>query len=538
MWKRIFGTSLLIASIAIYFDYTKPVYRSVKKRPDKHYDYIIVGGGTGGSVLASELSSNPAIKVLLIEAGGHESWISRVPLLAPMQMILDSTWNYQTVPQSHSHVGFHDQISTVPRGKFVGGTGNMNFYIHNVSSIEVHPKLVSALETSRQSPLLTSFIASNDSRGIFSTMSNLQKNGQRLSMADIFLKPAMNRDNLHVMLYSEVLKLYFKDNRVEIVEFRRKTNHFNVTTLDGTQVVLCGGSINTPLLLLNSGIGPKSVLRAQKVSIVKDLPVGQGLSDHVSMPLYFHVNQSKWQDSVNLAKLLNPKHMWEYWTQGTGLWSSTHILGQALFPSDGTMILLYAMGAPNIDAFTYVSNMKRDTFNVLFPEHTDPFKEGFIMLAICLKVKAVGSIKLGPRSVTGGFEPLIDPNFLSQPADLDCLQKAVRSGVKIGNSMSQVEARYHLPKFPECDQFQADIGNDDYVKCMIRVASMTMYHPIGTMAHEDVLNENLSVKGLENLFVVDGSAIGSLPSRFPNEAIIHLALKFAEQRKEEKGFTQ
>lgn len=128
--------------------------------------------------------------------------------------------------------------------------------------------------------------------------------------------------------------------------------------------------------------------------------------------------------------------------------------------------------------------------------------------------------------------------------------------------MSQVGSRYHLPEFPECDQFQADIGNDDYVKCMIRVASMTMYHPIGTMAHKDVLNENFrlglsllkveraissslsfllpffSVKGLDNLFVVDGSAIGSLPSQFPNEAITHLALKFAKQQKEGKMFTQ
>lgn len=133
-----------------------------------------VGAGTAGSVLAAELSSNPDVKVLLIEAGGHESWISRVPLLAPMQMIVDSTWNYQTVPQSHSHVGFHDQventsahnskllhmgslqsdilfqISSVPRGKFLGGTGNMNFYIHNVSSAEANPILASALETSCQ----------------------------------------------------------------------------------------------------------------------------------------------------------------------------------------------------------------------------------------------------------------------------------------------------------------------------------------------------------------------------------------------------
>lgn len=538
MWKRIFGTSLLIAVIAMYFHYKKPAYHSIKKRPDTHYDYIIIGAGTAGSVLAAELSSNPDVKVLLIEAGGHESWISRVPLLAPMQMIVDSTWNYQTVPQSHSHVGFHDQISSVPRGKFLGGTGNMNFYIHNVSSAEANPILASALETSCQSRLLSSFLASKDSGGILSTMSNLQKNGQRLSMADIFLKPAMNRDNLHVMLFSEVAKLHFKDDLVEIVEFRRKTNYFNVTTLDGTKVVLSAGSINTPLILMTSGIGPKSVLQTQEVPLIKELPVGQGLTDHMSMPLYFHVNQSKSQDSVNLAKLLNPMNIWEYWTEGTGLWSSTHILGQALFPSDGTMVLLYAMGAPNIEAFTYVSNMRRDTFDTLFPDHTDPFKEGFILLAICLNVKSSGSIKLGPRSPSGRFEPLIDPNFLDHPADLDCLQNAVRSGIKIGNSMSQVGSRYHLPEFPECDQFQADIGNDDYVKCMIRVASMTMYHPIGTMAHKDVLNENFSVKGLDNLFVVDGSAIGSLPSQFPNEAITHLALKFAKQQKEGKMFTQ
>ena len=536
-WNKFFALAVLsaVAAIVVKLKYF-PKQLSLVNEPSTsvEYDFVIIGGGTAGSVLAGKLTEDPRFKVLLMEAGSSESWLSHVPALAPLQMLTDAIWDYETEPEANSHRGFYDGECNIPRGKFLGGSGGMNFHIHNISSAETNPLLKDALHQPEKSVLLDAFLAVGSAihNGEFSPVTSLIKAGRRHGAAEMFLRPAMNRPNLHVLLNTEVMKFGVENGRVVNVVYSKKRKISTFKIGKKTKVLLTAGSLNTPLLLMRSGFGPKKNLEEFEIPVVKELPVGQTFKDSIMFPVYFHVDDARVK-TLNPLTLLNPKEIYNYFRHGKGALTTLGIDGQALFRDEGIFVLLFRTGALNDLIATAITNHRTDTFNELYPGSSSFIntKDGFSLLATCLDPKSQGSLSL-TRMIDNEGSPLrIYTNYLSDSEDVACLKKAVRKAVAIGEALKSriPSVKLHVPDFKECRSYRKSYADDKYLECAIRTAATTLYHPVGTTPVGSVLEADLRVKGLDNVYVSDGGVIDSLKDEFPNARIIRDALKLAEK---------
>ena len=386
--------------------------------------------------------------------------------------------------------------------------------------------------------LLDAFLnsAKSVSKGEFSPISSLIKDGKRHGAADIFLKPNMNSPNLNVMINTEVMSFQVdpKTQKAHKITYskKRKISSFDI---QGAKVILAAGSLNTPLLLLRSGFGPKQNLDQFEIPVIKELPVGKTLKDSIMYPIYFHTKDPKVR-SINLMRILNPMEIYDYVMNGEGIWSTMALDGQALFRDEGIIVLLYELGAPSKLAFTTISGHKSETFDAMFPDASNPTKEGFVLLASCLESHSDGSVSL-TRMVENEGSPLkIFTDYFESPKDMNCMKKAVKNALKIGQSdaLKKLGAELHVPDFEECKKFKKDYNNEDYLECAIRTAATTMYHPVGTTPVGSVLEKDFRVKGINNVFVSDSAAIERLQDEFPNAKVRHMALDMAQKLKNSK----
>ncbi|XP_014209005.1 neither inactivation nor afterpotential protein G [Copidosoma floridanum] len=550
MWKVIIFCSTMILILAVVLYGVGP--SSIVESPDREYDYIIVGAGTAGCVVASRLAENSNAKVLLVEAGSTIQIVSRIPLLAPVVQQTNADWQFKTVSQKFSSIGLFDRIQFLPRGKGLGGSGHINYMIHSFgrpsdyndwpkgwTSTELEPYFdqVEQLMSINRRPTSRILARAADlyhkSANPFVPVSVSTSQGVRTSSYRTHLQKVWHQPNLHILIDTLVSKVSIDEGNtargIELID--------NLGQLGGVlarkEVILCAGALGSPHLLMLSGVGPQRELKKHNITVRADLPaVGRNLFDHLNMPMYVKLkNPSSEAVSITHENLLTLRTLTDYFFGGTGLLASNGIAGMTW--KDDHAVILTAIGTIDKDALIQLSNYRPQIFERLFPTYNDSTAEGYLMLATCLQPKSRGRVRLHSGSVRD--HPLLDPNYLKKIEDVKCHVKAMQQVKEIANSPPFVDygAELHVPWFEECRHYRQDIGSEDFSACLVRIGAITSHHPGGTCQmganrNTSVVDEKLRVHGINNLRIVDASILPSPISGPPNSVIIAIAEKAAQ----------
>ncbi|XP_031337890.1 neither inactivation nor afterpotential protein G isoform X2 [Photinus pyralis] len=560
--KYLIPITIALSSLSVYYLW-KSTDVSCISYPNASYTYII-GGGTAGCVLASRLSENPHNRVLLIEAGGHiNNFYSSIPSLFVFLQKSKDDWSYDSTSQKWSSFGFKQKKQALARGKGLGGSGEINCVIYNgihrdtlnnnfsnfirgcgPETCHYLDKLIPPqhctttrkphfpLYLKRSSPKLGEVAKQaveelgDPSIRYHEALSTIFK-GERWSTYRSHLIPAIGRPNLHILCNVEVVKIIFENRKAIGLQY-----------LDGTiysekEIIISAGSINTPKLLLASGVGNKTELDKLGISTIANLPgVGLNLHDHFSMPIYVHIQAPL---SVTMLKMLNLKEIFNYLVYREGLYASSPVM--AIVKSRRSYNIMFAGSTPE-EPFLSVSNYLPQTFRTLLPFSNSFSKEGMILLAGCRKPKSRGFVKLDVNK-----EVVVDPQYLQHEDDVRCIQEggyqtqmylhklhisAVVLASKIVNSTAfqNIGASIHLPEIENCN-YTRSFENEKYLECIIRTSAITSYHQAGTCAMGKhalaVVDDYFRVHNLKGLRVVDGSVIPKPLNNFPNTAVAVIA---------------
>ncbi|KAL5010861.1 hypothetical protein ScPMuIL_013166 [Solemya velum] len=545
------------------------------------YDYIIVGAGSAGSVLASRLTEDPDISVLLIEAGGTPEDIEEIiiPALVTETLHTDYDWEYYTVKQKYASKGSNGQKSYWPRGRCLGGTSVLNYMVYirgsrhdydgwadkgcdGWSYKEVLPYFLKSedvrvsdlykseyhsrggpltVSTTLTSPLINTFMQGGQELGFdhidcngktqegFCYMQSTTVNGERCSTYQCVLKHVMGRSNLHVSIDSLATKILLDGKKAVGVEFIRSGRKLQIHV--NQEVIISGGSVDSPKLLMLSGIGPKKHLESFGIPVVADLPVGQNLQDHLMMMMSHCINRSI---SVTAEKANSWYSRLLYKLMGTGyLASAGAVEGNAFFHVDERKkgkappdIQFHFSGAsPNAK---YMTNFLS---NEVAEEYYQCPEEGLINYIVLLHGKSRGNITL--QSTDPFLPALIDPNYLESPDDIKTFIKGIRTHQKLMNTVAfqKIGTTKQKPVSMCSDQVY---DSDKYWECFIRHIAITIYHPTSTCKmgrsqdSDTVVDPQLRVKSISGLRVVDASIMPNVPSGNTNAPTIMIAEKAAD----------
>jgi choline dehydrogenase-like flavoprotein len=517
------------------------------------FDYVIVGAGSAGCVLANRLSADPAIRVLLLEAGGSDkSLLIRMP--AGIGRLSDPrfNWLYDTAPQP----AMRQRRMYWPRGKTLGGSSSINAMVYirgqaqdydrwrqlgnaGWSHADVLPFFKKAERNERLSdafhgtagPLNVAerpytnvlsrvFVAAAQEAGIahnadfngaqqhgVGLYQVTQKNGERWSAASAYLHPVATRPNLVVTTGAQATRVILEKDRAIGVAYVRDGRPERA--LAAREVLLAAGAINSPHLLLLSGIGPDE-LRAAGVAVAHDLPgVGKNLQDHINVNVIHAVNQKITLDG-----------------KSRGLAALGIALQFALFKR--------GPGTSNIaEAGAFVSSRgEPETPDIQF--HFIPAQvvdhgrtildgQGVTVHACCLRPESRGEIRLASSDPLA--PPVIDPNYLASGYDLKILMDGIRQARAI-LAAPAFKPYLGMERLPGAAR-QSDAELEDF----IRATAETEYHPVGTCKMGGdalaVVDERLRVRGIAGLRVIDASIMPTLVSGNTNAPTIMIAEKGA-----------
>lgn len=502
------------------------------------FDYIVVGAGSAGAVLASRLTEDPAVRVLLLEAGTDRiPAMSRIP--AGFSKLFDSAvdWNYRTEPEPE----LAGRSLYWPRGRMLGGSSAMNAMIWTPPTpadldewaahgnpgwgwADVAPTLarievpgdrprrpgqvgisIDGLRT--RNPVSESLLASAlalgipandgfvggamDGAGFFRVT---QARGARVSAATGYLDPVRKRPNLTILANSEALRIRFEGRRAVGVDYRQATAAKSARG----KVILAAGAIGSPHLLMVSGVGPAADLERHRVPVVADLPgVGGNLQDHPACGLMHHC-----REAVTLADAERIGSLLRYLALRRGPLTSN--------VAEAGAFLRLAPGAVRPD----IELIFAPTF---FVDHGrgNPPGHGFTVAVILLRPASRGRIRL--RSADPGTKPAIEAGYLTEARDLALMEAGFEQAMRVadGAAVARWRGAQFLPAPGE------PIGP------FIRQRAETLYHPVGTCRMgpdaASVVSPTLRVHGTEDLWVADASIMPTITSGHPHAPVVMLA---------------
>jgi choline dehydrogenase len=511
------------------------------------YDYVIVGAGSAGCVLANRLSEDPDVQVLLLEAGPRDTNENiHVPLGYLQLGATEVDWDYHSAPEEQCG----GRRITLPRGRVLGGSSSINAMVYirgnhrdydewgvpGWSWADLLPYFVKAEDNERGAsqwhgaggPLPVSeersgnlishaFVdagaqaglarnedfngAEQDGVGMYQVT---QRNGARASAAVAYLHPAMERANLTVMPHMLVQRVLFEGQRAVGVQASQLGESQELRA--AREVILCGGAYNSPQLLMLSGVGPAEHLTMREIEVLLDQPaIGENLSDHAAAQLVWTTPEPQ-----SLLLALEPVALEQYEATQTGPFAS-NLAEAGGFARVGD-------GAPAPDVQFHVAPVQ-----IVDEGMRDPEAHGVWASPCLLTPHSRGSVRLASNDPTA--KPIIHNAFYTEGDDLQRMIAALRLTLEI--CRQPAIAPYCAEPFntPEGDSEQA-------LQAHIARTTFAIYHPVGTCrmgsGPDAVVDEQLRVNGLEGLRVVDASVMPAVPRGNTNAPVIAVAERAAD----------
>ena len=527
------------------------------------FDYVIVGGGSAGCVMAGRLSSDPGLSVCLLEAGGSDNSVFiRAPLgFAATAALGINNWNYQTVPQE----GFNGRRGFQPRGKVMGGSSSVNAMVYtrgnkrdydNWAALgnpgwsyqDVLPMFKRAENNEcfgadayrgvngplnvcylrSPSSLNQAFYQACEEQGIprtpdyngaqqygYAPAQVTHKGGERWNAARAYLDT--RRSNLKVFTGAHITRVLLEGKCAVGVEFIKNGQVQRVRARK--EVILSAGAYGSPQILMLSGIGPAAELHKHGIEIVHELAgVGQNLQDHITTVLIYRTRRTDTTLGFSVRGAWNViRAMIEWKNKRTG-WISTNVAeSQAFISTENNPEY------PNIQLAFCVG---------IVDDHTRKphLGHGYTLHVTLMRPKSRGTVRL--NSANHADAPLIDPCFFSDEDDLNVLIKGTQLGVDIMESAGLKDHRGEL-------MYKIKRDNKQQISEFLRAHSDTEYHPVGTCKMGPasdpmaVVDARLRVHGLENLRVVDASIMPQLITGNTNAPVMMIAEKAVELIREE-----
>lgn len=524
------------------------------------FDYVIVGGGSAGSVLANRLSANPNTRVALLEAGpSDDSILVRMP--AGIILLMRSNkrnWRYWTVPQK----GLNGRQIYIPRGKTLGGSSAVNAMIYtrghrwdydhwaslgntgwgwddvlpvfkrtqhqergesefhgtggglNVADLQyAHPVSRAFVDAAVQAGFPFSDDFNNEVQEGVGLYQVTQKSGERYGVARGFLHPVMHRENLTVLTDTLVHRVLFDGTRATGV---LANVNGQLRTIEAGEVILCGGAINSPQLLMLSGIGPRQELARHDIPVLLDLPgVGQNLQDH---PDALVVHKSLRPDTLNLS----PAAMLKIGFSGLRdfFWRRAGQLTSNVAEAGGFIRSREEESIPDLQLHLTAARLDNHGLNLLFS-----MGYGYSTHVCVLRPKSRGNISLASADPTAA--PMIDPNFLGDEYDMEVMVRGVKQ-------VRKILAQEALKPWRGSEIFPGQgVQSDEEIRAFLRMKCDNIYHPVGTckMGVDDmavVAPDSLQVYGTEGLRVVDASVMPTLIGGNTNAPTVMIADRAAD----------
>ncbi|XP_063835375.1 ecdysone oxidase-like [Ostrinia nubilalis] len=537
---------------------------------DLKFDYVVVGGGTAGSVMAARLSENPQVTVALIEAGGDPPLEAELPGLFALEPKM--TYDYDFLAENDNLTNQHtlDKAARLTAGKLLGGTTSMmhapylrgnpldfnrwaeaagddswNYdnllkYFIKLERLEDRDILHSNTGglhgtkgpvglTREPNELNNNYfksmdeiglkyaldISGNSTRGVTDPLLMIS-GGRKQHTAKTYLSPAKDRQNLYVYKSTVVTKIIFDDNNTATGVEALTSDNETVTFQVNKEVIISAGAIRSPQLLMLSGVGPQDQLEKFNISVVSDLPVGQTLRDRVAVPLAYKMQASNVTiPASNYFKFPNPVTVGFKALNESQSQPDFQVI-TLVFPHD------QSTGLSMISSFVF--KYENAITDAIIDANTG--HELFMAFIGNGHPQSTGQLLL--KSTDPLEQPEINLGLFSTASDIDDMGAYLEYFAQIGETSHFKNVSAELVEFdlPECNNYTT--GSSDYWKCYATSMSVTFWQYMSTCSLGSVVDSELKVKGVQNLRVVDASVLPYFTSGEPVPAIIAVAEKAAD----------
>ncbi|KAF5280195.1 hypothetical protein FQA39_LY18112 [Lamprigera yunnana] len=550
-------------------DLEDPCGRPKKVRFLPEYDFIVIGGGSAGSVVASRLSEIPEWSVLLIEAGMDEPTGTQIPSMFLNFIGSQIDWGYQTEPESDACLAEVDRRCYWPRGKVLGGTSAINGMMYIRGSVkdfdgwadlgnkgwsynEVLPYFLKSEDNKQMDtvdrgyhssgglltvsqfpyhpPLSSGLLKAGEELGYpirdlngvhhagFSIAQTNNRNGSRVSTARAFLRPFVNRSNLHIMMNSTAARILINSSTksaygVEVISSGKRQ-----VIYASKEVIVSGGAVNSPQLLLLSGIGPKEELGTVGIDAIHNLPgVGKNLHNHVAYYVNFVINDTN-SAPLNWATAMEYLLFRDGLMSGTGISEVTAIINSKYADPSGDH--------PDLQIFFggFLANCAR-TGQV--GERLDNNSRSVQIIPTVLHPKSRGYLRL--RDNNPFTHPMIYARYYTHPDDVKVMIDGIKFAIKLSETKALKRYGFQLDRTPVsgCDNLK--FGSDVYWECAAKRQTGPENHQAGSckMGPADdkmaVVNPFLQVYGVDRLRVIDASIMPKVTSGNTNAPTVMIA---------------
>jgi choline dehydrogenase-like flavoprotein len=583
----ILSVFLVLTNLGWWSDYLYAKHFNPTPKNGSIFDFIVVGSGSAGSVVAARLAE-AGNEVLLVEAGGSPNFLQIIPGLSPFFADSRYVWKYKINLQDTIGGVYKNKVMFYPRGKELGGSSMMNAMIYvrghskdydeweemgnpGWSFKDVLPYFKKSERFEGDMPNKERFHGMNgrltvetakykypiekivletlkglnhttgdvngeqENGGFFDPSQQTTANGRRLGTYNSFVVPILSSTNITVLTHSTVSKVLLDSNKAHGVVLERfgQVLHYHVRN----EVVLSAGAIGSPQILILSGVGPRDDLRNLGITLVEDLPVGQNLQDHCLVMQPLQVGHSE-RLITHPLQYGNPMNHLEFWSNGSGVLTSNYLGTNGMLHLKGNKdpirpdIQMYVLPFDHAVDFGIIVKDLLNYNDTIWEElYGDRMDTGFFIVPALLRPKSRGTVTLASKDITEA--PIIDPQYLTHEDDLEVLIE----GLKFVKSLEDTEQfkKFKIQTFPPnkllCGQFDPD--TDEYYKCYVQNFIATVYHPAGTCSmgptgsKNAVVDHRLKVHGIDGLRVVDASVMPKLVGGNTNAPTIMIAEKGA-----------